>query len=66
MKEVTVCKLRTSLSRNFIYNLQTFPGFCQVCCKFSIKIIFYLPVSTEKPKLVALLVFVCTTASFTD
>ena len=28
------------------------------------KIIFYLPVNTEKPKLVAFLVFVCTTASF--
>ena len=28
------------------------------------KIIFYLPVNTEKPKLVAFLVFVCGTASF--
>ena len=30
MKKVTFCKLRTPLSRNFIYNLQTFRGFCQV------------------------------------
>ena len=28
------------------------------------KIIFYLPVNTDKPKVVASLVFVCTTASF--
>ena len=28
------------------------------------KIIFYLLVNSDKPKLVALLVFVCTTASF--
>ena len=28
------------------------------------KIIFYLPLNTDKPKFVALLVFVCTTASF--
>ena len=63
-------KLKTSPSRNFIYNLQTFREFCQVhfydfaSCKFSMKIIFYLPVNTDKPKLVALFVFVCMTASF--
>ena len=28
------------------------------------KIIFYPPVNTDKPKVVAFLVFVCTTASF--
>ena len=28
------------------------------------KIIFYLPVNTDKPKFVAFLVFLCTTASF--
>ena len=28
------------------------------------KIIFYLPVNTDKPKVIAFLVFVCTTASF--
>ena len=27
MKKVTFCKLKTSLSRNFIYNLPTFRGF---------------------------------------
>ena len=27
-------------------------------------VIYYLPVNTDKPKLVAFLVFVCTTASF--
>ena len=30
MKKVTFCKLKTSLSRNFIYNLQNFRGFCRV------------------------------------
>ena len=28
------------------------------------KIIFYLPINTDKPKFVAFLVFACTTASF--
>ena len=47
------CKLKTSLSRNFVYNLQTFRGlsvFLRFCCKFSMKIIVYLPVNTDKPK----------------
>ena len=30
MKKVTFSELKTSLSRNFVYNLQTFRGFCQV------------------------------------
>ena len=30
MKKVTFGKLETSLSRNFVYNLQTFRGFFQV------------------------------------
>ena len=30
MKKVTLCTLETSLSRNFVYNLQTFRGFWQV------------------------------------
>ena len=34
------------------------------CCKFSMKIIFYLPVNTDKPNFVATFVFVCATASF--
>ena len=33
-------------------------------CKLNLKIIFYPPVNTDKPKFVAFLVFVCTTASF--
>ena len=67
---LTFCKLKTSLSINFVYNLvQTFRGFCQVhfltfCCKFSMKIIFFLSVNTDKPKFVTFLVFACTTASF--
>ena len=63
MKKVTFCKLKMSLSRNFVYNLQTFWVYCQeyffqFCCKFSVKIIFYLPVNIDTPKFVALLVFV--------
>ena len=35
------------------------------CCKISMKIIFYVPVNTDKPKFVVFfLVFVCTNASF--
>ena len=30
MKKVTFCKLKTSLRRNFVYNLQTFRGFRKV------------------------------------
>ena len=30
MKKATFCKLKTSLRRNFIYNLQTFRWFCQL------------------------------------
>ena len=40
-------------------------AFLRFCCKLSMKIIFYLPVNTGKPKFVAFLVFVCMTASFT-
>ena len=69
MEKVTFCKLKTSLSSNFVYCLQTFREFCQLpflrfCCKFSMKIIFYLPVHTDKSKFIAFLVFVCMTASF--
>ena len=38
--------------------------FLRFCCKFSMKIIFYLPVNTDRPKFVAFLVFVCMTSSF--
>ena len=37
--KVTFCKLKTSLSSNFVYNLQTFQGFCQV--RFTI--LFQIP-----------------------
>ena len=30
MKKATFCKVKISLSRNFVYNLQTFRWFCQV------------------------------------
>ena len=30
MKKVTFYKLKTSIGRSFIYNLQTFRAFCQV------------------------------------
>ena len=60
MKKVTFCKLKTSLSRNYVYNLQHFGDFVKCiftfCCKFSMKIIFYLPVNTDNPKFVAFLV----------
>ena len=29
-KKKNFCNLKTSLSRDFVYNLQTFRGFCQV------------------------------------
>ena len=69
LKKSNVWKSKTSLSRNFVYNVQTFRGFfstasLRFCRKFSMKIIFYLPVNTDKPKVVTFLVFVCTTASF--
>ena len=34
------------------------------CCKFSLKIIFLLPVNINKPKFVAFLAFVCTNGLF--
>ena len=48
MKKVTFWKLKTSLSRNLIYNLQTFLVFWRFCCKFSIKI-YFLPTSKHRP-----------------
>ena len=65
IKKGTFCKLKKSLSRNFVYNLQTLSSaFLRFCCKFIMKTIFYPPVTTNKPKFVAFLVFVCSTASF--
>ena len=69
LKNGKFCKLKTSLSKNFVFNLQTFRGFFVRCIlrfryKFNMKIIFYLPVNTDKPKFLAFLAFVCTIASF--
>ena len=70
MKKATFYKLKTSLGRNFFYNLQTFrilsSAFLRFCCKFSMKIIFYLTVNNGKPKVFQVLVFVCTTASISS
>ena len=53
MKTVTFCKSKTSLRRNFIQftNLLRIlsSAFLRFCCKFSMKIIFYLPLNTDKP-----------------
>ena len=69
MKKSNFCRLKTSLSRIFILQ---FPNTSVIlsstvlrfCCKFSMTIICYLPVSSDKPKFIAFFVFVCTTASF--
>ena len=48
MKKVTFCALKTSLKfLSFFF-----------FCKFSMKIMFYLPVNNDKPKVVAFFVFV--------
>ena len=52
----------TSLSRNFVYSVQTFRGFCQV--HFTILLQIQHANNTDKPKFVAILVFVCITATF--
>ena len=59
-KKGTFCKL--SLCRNFFYTFVK--CILRFCCKFSVKIIFYLPVNTDKQKLVTFFIFVCTTAIF--
>ena len=67
-KKSNFLKLKTSLGRNFVNNLQTFRGFVKCilrfCCKFSMNIIFYLTSDHREAKFLAFLVFVCTTASF--
>ena len=59
MKKVTFCKLKTSLSRTLFTIHKHFGDFVacilRFCCRFSMKIIVYLLVNTEKPKLVAFL-----------
>ena len=68
LKKSNFFKLKTSLGRNFVNNLQTFRGFVEFilrfCCKFSMNIIFYLTSEHREAKFLAFLVFVCTTASF--
>ena len=69
MKKVFFCKLKTLLARNLRVTIHKHFGdfvtsILRFCCRFSMKIIVYLPVNTVKPKLVAFLVFVCMTASF--
>ena len=64
LKKSNVWKSKTSLSRNFVYNVQTFRRFfstasLRFCRKFSMKIIFYLPVNTDKPKVVAFCLYDC-------
>ena len=64
LKKSNVRKSKASLSRNFVYNVQTFRGFfstasLRFCRKFSMKIIFYLPVNTDKPKVVAFCLYDC-------
>ena len=41
-------------------------AFLRFCCKFSMKIIFHLPVKNGKSKIVDFLVFACTTASISS
>ena len=53
----------------FFYNLQTFWGFFQVHFSILLQVqhennFLPIPVDTDEAKLVAFLVFVCTTASF--
>ena len=66
MEKVTFCTLKTSLSSNFVHNLQlAFRGLGQVYFYDFVNsalIPFYLSVNTDKPKFVAFLVFVCMTA----
>ena len=53
MKKVTFCKFKTSLRRNFVQFTNFLrilsSAFLRFCCKFSMKIIFYQPVNTDKP-----------------
>ena len=71
-KKVTFCKLKRHVVGTLFTIYKHFGNFVKCilrfCCKFSMKIIFYLTSehreATEKPKFVAFLVFVCTNASF--
>ena len=60
-KYIFFCRLKTSLGRNFLQytNISRIlsSAFLRFCCKFSMKIVFYLLVNTYKPKFVAFSVF---------
>ena len=49
-----------------IKNVTWSTAFLRFCCKFSMKIIFHLPVKNGKSKIVDFLVCVCTTASISS
>ena len=49
-----------------IKNVTWSTEFLRFCCKFSMKIIFHLPVKNGKSKIVDFLVLVCTTASISS
>ena len=62
MKKVNFCKLKTSLSRNFVYNLQTFRGFCQVHFTILLQIQHennFLPTSKHQQAIVCRFLGVC-------
>ena len=64
MKKGIFCKLKPSLSRELCSKFKNIsPILSSALCWFSMKIIIYLPVKNDKPKFVAFLIFVCTTAS---
>ena len=60
-KKVNFYKLKTSLGRNFVFNLQTFRGFCQVHISILLQIQHennFLPISEHRQ-----VVCVCKTAT---
>ena len=64
MEKGTFCKLKTSLSKEICSQFKNISRILSsALCWCSMKIIIYLPVKNDKPKFVAFLIFVCTTAS---
>ena len=62
LKKVTFCKLKTSPSRNFVYSLQTFRGFCQVHFTILLQIQHennFLPTSKHRQAKVRRLLVIC-------
>ena len=62
MNKVTFCKFKLYLQVTNIPGILS-NAVLRFYCKFRMKIIFNLPINTDKPKFVAFLVFACTTAS---